>query len=348
MKRTIARSVAGWITVVGTVLLILAAVFFHRTLFEAWYLNELRSQDPRAVKKAAGELGRLESMKGVAALLRLPTPDEASWQDLLETYGVEALQRNAAGALGEVAFAFEEGGAILSARAVALLERIGPAARSEMVTVLRHSGGLTSEQKYRVVDVLSKVLVATPELMVEVVEALKGRDDDASLVVQNVIAFTVRAAPETLPRLLDALGYPSVRMRIKVAETIGALGAQAKSAVPALVTSLTDRSHEVRYAAVRALGGMGADAMAAVPELISALDDQNGHSGREAEQAVPALLSSLADPDAEVRETAATALVYILRGAPDARPRLEAARQSSSRAVRKGVEWVLQALSEAE
>ncbi len=278
-----ARSIAVWTTLIGIVVLILAAAAFHRQILEVWHLKRLSSDDPEVVADAAQRLAGMGSIKGLAALLRLP--DNGAWEELNASYSTETLSENSATVLEEVIAAFDEKDPALHERAASLLERLGPSARPGIVRVLRHSSGLSGEVTVKVIEIFSRLVVGAPEMMEDVIDALEGREHYVRLAIQYVIQSAVLKAPEILPRLLDGLGDPSILVRVKIAETIGSLGERASRRVADLGRAVPQAFHEDRDRTLRAfakgsdrLGDLDADDHGWVTERVEQLREDLGRS----------------------------------------------------------------------
>ncbi len=157
-------------------------------------------------------------------------------------------------------------------------------------------------------------------------EVLKGMEHDSPTVRSGVLHALFHAKNDDGVRtaVLAALRDSASEVRRTAAELLGDFEPLLDGSIERLIATLGDQSWRVRAAAVSSLG----------------------RSGGAAGEAVPALVALFEDPDREVRETVITALVYIVRGAPETRSHLEASSASESGAVRNGVAEALKALSE--
>jgi HEAT repeat protein len=263
------------------------------------------------LERAAADADDLVRAEAVGALWRIRRDAGATVTRLLEYE---------TGAVGKPASA-------AGRRRLALLAEVGAAAAPDLSAALRSDRPGPRAAAIRLLCAVRSPALAAA-MQSELIRLLAGDDDAVVADVAGLLdSARVRLRP-SVPALIELLRRGGPAQRAIAARLLGGAGGAATPA--ALIAALDDRDSDVRGAAIAALGEYGPRAGAAVAKLIDMTADPGPVAGvgrmRGAafaavgelaaaiwptlgSPAAPHLAVRLRHPEAEVRATAAQALV---------------------------------------
>jgi HEAT repeat protein len=212
----------------GLCVAFLTVYLCRATLFELWYEEQLRSDDPEVRRGAAEALLGMSSVRSLAILLEYvehPNPRD---------------DPNAP--IGE--FDIRRFGRVVAARGSAVVPQLREALGSKSAKV-----------RWNAARILSRMGPVAAGAAVELGAALRDPDE----AVRTTAAHTLRrlgpGAKEALAALSGALSDPRLDDDIRwcTAEALGEIGPAAESAIPALEEATRAEDHDLRAAAFEAL-----------------------------------------------------------------------------------------------
>jgi len=192
--------------------------------------------------------------------------------ELMETDSSEAVQAEAACALGRFALLAEHG-ALDSDHSVRVARALLAMANDDTRPV---------EVRQRALEAVSPL--SLPEVYAAIMDGYEGKDD--RLRLSSIRAMGGSCDPSWVPVLLQELGSTDADMRREAAEALGEI--EEEDTIPQLSELIYDDDIEVQLATIRALGNIGG--VEARESLKQCLDDPSEAVSRAAEEAIQRLV----------------------------------------------------------